>query len=155
MFFGVVYGGLELAVGTGLAVERMPPEQTDTNPYASPKSHHSSGASRARRRFRWRLIPTSLLYLHGVGFVLIAFAALGMLLWMMVAEPLRLTRDPIAVAMAFICAVALTVAGSLLILAARACWRAGKGDWRRAGVFTVFGFGLYTLTFLFQWVVYN
>jgi hypothetical protein len=99
------------------------------------------------------VIPTFFLYLFAVYFVVGGVGALGMLLWTTVAETHRLTREPIVAATILACVLAVTLAGWLLILAARACWRAGKGDWRRVAVFTVFGFTLCALALFFEWIV--
>ena len=137
----------------------MPPEQANVNPYASPKAAAAEPRPRAERLFRWRLIPTFFLYVYGFGGVLLALEMAGLLLWLVLFDRERFVGPPVKVttffATVFLCAVVAATAGCLLIAAARLCWRAGDGDWPRAGKLATLGFGLCLAWGLVVWLVLN
>ncbi len=88
---------------------------------------------------------TSILCVGGVCFILAGMASLGVLLWMTAAGTLT---PSFVLAIAFHCVAIAMVAGWSLVLAAGACRRAGKGDWRRVGTFAAFTLGLQGLILL-------
>jgi len=78
-----------------------------------------------------------------------------MVFWPNVFGSHRGFGDPGAAAKMFIFAVVMLVGGWSLVLAGWGCWRARKGDWRRAGMLALFGFGLVGLAVLSIWLMFD
>jgi hypothetical protein len=129
----------------------MSSPQVDENPYASPKCQRVGAAASTRRRLRWRVIPTTLLYLGGGGGLILSLEMVGLALWMMLFDRERdlfvprFVGHPLASATLLVIPVLAASYGCLLIVAARRCWRGVRGDWWLAGPLTILGLAIYTV----------
>ena len=135
----------------------MAAKEKELNPYASPVASDAPDVSGPRPRFRWRVIGGMLLYLYGGSVLLLGLLELAFCVALFTYPfPLShraLRRRHIPVLGLFVDSVLGVLAGCLLLVAARVCWKGGKARWRRAGVLALFGFGLwYGLLPLKHWI---
>ncbi|MHC4398575.1 MAG: hypothetical protein ACYTG0_02735 [Planctomycetota bacterium] len=128
----------------------MPAEPTPVNPYRSPTAGSAVAGPidtllKPKRRFRWRLIPTTFLYSCAAPSILmgLVFLAAAALAWFNVL-PFEPRGIRVAASFTFLVVGAAQVsAGYLLLAAARACWRDGKTSWWRVAAWAALGLGLF------------
>jgi hypothetical protein len=115
----------------------MEDDRSETNPYRSPveSSVRDESAVAAPRRFRWRVIPVTLLYLYGGGMLMTVPCTL-----FASCSAICSWRSPTSLLLAEVMAMA---SASLLLVAGRQLW---KGRWRRGAIAGALGIALYATT---------
>jgi hypothetical protein len=121
----------------------MTTDPNEANPYRSPMAaiRQSEAAvttpAAVQRRFRWRVVPVTLLYMYGGGLVLVGLESLGLMLWFTLARgegsPLR-RGNWLTTACMLAVGPAMFATGLLFLFAGRNLWQA---RWRRGIVATL------------------
>jgi hypothetical protein len=126
----------------------MTTDPNETNPYRSPVTatrpvEVAVPSPSVRRRFRWRVIPVTLLYLYGGGVIAgglgIVFATLCLAVFGGDRFQSRIGLGGAAVCVCLICPGAIAL-GCLFLFAGRSLW---QGRWRRGIAATILAFAIY------------
>jgi hypothetical protein len=115
----------------------------EANPYRSPLASGESNietasiAPPARRRFRWRVIPTAVLYLFGGWLLIYGLIGFGALPWLALSKESSFGTYGV-IAILLVACPCLIAAGGVFLFAGRSIW---LGRWRRGIVASLLAFG--------------
>jgi len=117
--------------------------EPDANPYQSPGSESRERDSPSVGQFRWRVIPTALVYIYGGCALVCGFIGCTFSVFWLVAGRFVFPQRDVPPGLTLAVGVLALIAGGIWIVAARAWWR--KRYWRACAA-TALGFLPHSLT---------